>query len=404
MNYKIVRKCRVCDKKLKKLFRIAPQYIASAFVKKNKRNNIKIPMTPMLCNNCGLVQLQETVNPDLLYKEYFYRSNVSDTMKRDLQDVVNSVCKLVKHSSSALDIGCNDGLMMSLFPYYVTPFGIDPAQNIKPVTEITIIEDYFPSEKLGEIEKQFSIITCIACFYDFPEPNKAVMEMKRLLTKDGVICIQVSYLYDTIKDMNFYDFVHEHLAYYSLETLIYLMNKNGLEVFDASTNFVNGGSLRIMVGNKGKHKKTSNLEFLLLKEKMMRLRSKDTYLRFNSLVKLSAKKVVNYIRNQKGLVIALGASTKGNVLLQLCGLTKKDIPYISERAPHKVGLRTLGMDIELISEKEARAKKPTCMFVIPWNFKNEIVAREKNYIQKGGKLLFIMPYPYILDKKGERRI
>jgi len=402
-NYKNISKCRICGSKLTKLFSIAPQYIASTFVERNETVGIKIPLTPMLCAKCGLVQLKETVNPELLYKNYFYRSNVSNTMKRDLQNVVEEVCKLVelKKDDNILDIGCNDGLMLTMFPKgYIQ--GIDPAQNIQPVNrDIHILKDYFPSNKL---KLSYKIITSTAMFYDLEDPNEAVREMKRLLVDDGVICIQVSYLYDTIKDMNFYDFVHEHLEYYSLETLIYLMKKNGLEVFDASTNFVNGGSLRIMVGHPGQHKRTSNIEYLLLKEKMMRLRSRSTYTRFHDLIQLSAKKVVEYIKSQQGLVIALGASTKGNVLLQLCGLTKKEIPYISERSAHKVGLRNMGLDMLLISEEEARKKNPVCMFVIPWNFKAEIVEREKEYIQKGGKLLFIMPYPYILDKKGEHRL
>src|SRR3990167_3354295 len=405
MNYKLVRNCRICDSKLTKLFSISPQYIASTFVKNNKPTT-KIPMTPMLCQKCGLVQLKETVNPELLYKNYFYRSNVSDTMKLDLQNVVDEVQKQAKGfpysvGNRVLDIGCNDGLMLTMFNGAIV-VGIDPATNIKPVrNDLNIITDYFPSRK---IEGDFDIITCTACFYDFPEPNMAVQEMKRLLDEDGVICIQVSYLYDTIKDMNFYDFVHEHLEYYSLETLMYLMNKNGLEVFDASTNFVNGGSLRIMICHKGARKQSANLEYLLLKERLMRLRSKKTYKIFSDLIKAAAKKVSDYIRSQKGLVIALGASTKGNVLLHLCGLTKKDIPYISERATHKIGLRNLGLDMKLISEEEARKKKPVCMFVIPWNFKAEIVEREKEYIKQGGKLLFIMPYPYILDREGEYRL
>jgi SAM-dependent methyltransferase len=399
----IVTTCRICKTKLRRLFTIAPQYIASTFVRTNRNYpKIKIPMTPMLCPTCGLVQLRETVTPDLLFRKYFYRSNVSKTMNRDLQDVVRDVWGKAPHADRALDIGCNDGLMMTFFPPHIKTVGIDPAQNIIPVRNgLNIITDYFPSPRLT---LRYDIITSTAMFYDFSNPNTAVREMKKLLNEDGVICIQVSYLYDTIKDMNFYDFVHEHLEYYSLETLIYLMRRNGLEVFDASTNFVNGGSLRIMVGHPKKHEKSSNLEYLLLKEKMMRLRDVETYKIFHRLILMSAKKIVDYIKEQRGLVIALGASTKGNVLLQLCGIDKKMIPFISERSPHKWGLRNIGLDMKLISEEEARKKKPVCMFVIPWNFKAEIVAREEKYIQQGGKLLFIMPYPYILDKEGEHRL
>ena len=403
-NYTKVTHCRICGSLLTELFKIAPQYLASTFVKQNKKSDIKIPMTVMMCPICNLVQLKETVNPDLLYSQYFYRSNVADTMKKDLQELVDSVCKLVPNAKYALDIGCNDGLMMTMLSEYATPVGIDPATNIIPVDEdLTIIQDYFPSKQLDS--KEFDIVTSTACFYDFPDPNKAVKEMKKLLTKDGVICIQVSYLYDTIKDMNFYDFVHEHLEYYSLKSLKYLFERNGLKIFDATTNWVNGGSLRIYATHKNSKRPISdNIKYLLKKESILRLDDIDTYVWFSQLIKMSSKKVRDYILSQKGLVIALGASTKGNVLLQLCNLTKKEIPYISERAQHKIGLRNLGLDMKLISEEEAREKKPVCMFVIPWNFKDEIIEREKAYIENGGKLLFIMPYPYIVDLQGEHRL
>ena len=411
-NYKIIQKCRLCHSaKLTEVVKIKKQFIASTFVKTNKGNpkaKIKIPLTVLLCRSCGLVQLKETETPDLLYESYFYRSNVSNTMNRDLHDVVNDTCSQVKlkKRDAVLDIGCNDGLMISMFPNYLKRVGIDPAKNIDWShldKSIKIINDYFPSPQLKR--NFFKIITSTAMFYDLDDPNMAVKQIKNLLAPDGILCIQVSYLYDTIKDMNFYDICHEHLEYYSLKTLSSLMDRNGMSVFEASINAVNGGSLRVMVAHKESRRPTSrNLEYLLLREKVLQLEDPKTYDTFLDLIKLNTQRVKSYIESQKGLVIGLGASTKGNVLLQLCGIDKKILPYISERNLFKVGLRTLGTDIELISEEEARKLQPDCMFVIPWNFKNEIIEREKEYIVKGGKLLFIMPYPYIIDKNGETKL
>lgn len=406
------KSCRICkSKQLKTVVRIKPQYIASTFVKTNENNplaKIKIPLTLMLCTRCGLAQLRETVKQDLLYKNYFYRSAISNTMKRDLQDVVNEVTSRVtiKPGDRVLDIGCNDGLMLTMFPTKMKRMGIEPAKNIDWLhlpKSIEIVNDYFPNEKINKYK--FKIITATAMFYDLHEPNIAVKQIKGLLDKDGVCCIQVSYLYDTIKDMNFYDICHEHLEYYSLKTLQHLMEKNGMSIFDASTNAVNGGSLRVMVAHKeAKREKTSNIQYLLLKEKVLGLEKSETYKVFSKLIDINVQRVKSYLEKQKGLIIGLGASTKGNVLLQICGIDKKILPYISERNDFKVGLSTLGTDILLISEEKARKIKPSCMFVIPWNFKQEIVDREKEYLQKGGKLLFIMPYPYILTSSGETRL
>jgi len=411
-NFHNVAECRIChSSKIFPVVKIAPQFIASTFVETNKNNpksKIKIPLTLMLCKKCGLAQLQETVRPDLLYESYFYRSNVSNTMNRDLHNVVDDAMSRVdlKRGDKVLDIGCNDGLMLTMYPDYLDRVGIDPARNIdwsRLPKSIKIVNDYFPSPQLKK--SSFKIITSTAMFYDLNDPNAGVKQIKELLTKDGVACIQVSYLYDTIKDMNFYDICHEHLEYYSLKTLSYLMNKNGMEVFDASTNAVNGGSLRVMIAHSSaKREKSKNLEYLLLREKVLQLENPETYDTFSKLIKINTKRVKNYIQNQKGLVIGLGASTKGNVLLQLCEIGKDLLPYISERNHFKVGLKTLGTDISLISEEAARKLKPKIMFVIPWNFKDEIVAREKEYLNSGGKLLFIMPYPYVIDKDGETRL
>lgn len=410
--FKNVAECRVCgSKKLDTVVQIKPQFIASTFVKTNTNNpksKIKIPMTLLLCRNCGLAQLKETVCPDLLYESYFYRSNVSNTMNRDLRNVVSDAISRVKLKAgdAVLDIGCNDGLMLTFFPDTLERVGIDPAKNIdwSPLPKsIEIVNDYFPSKKLEG--QKFKIITTTAMFYDLDDPNKAVQDIKKILAKDGILCIQVSYLYDTIRDMNFYDICHEHLEYYSLKTLMYLMKRNDMEVIDASTNAVNGGSIRVMVAHKeAKRKPSDNLEYILLKEKVLRLEEQQTYSIFGKLIDMSARRVREYIKRQKGLVIGLGASTKGNVLLQLCEIDKKLLPYISERNPFKVGLYTLGTDMLLISEEEARGRNPACIFVIPWNFKSEIIEREKEYLEKGGKMLFIMPYPYVLDKFGETRL
>lgn len=404
-NFERLRQCRLCySPNLIELVKFAPQYIASTFVKEQPKEQIKIPLTLLMCGNCKLVQLYETVKPELLYKEYFYRSNVSDTMNRDLRDVVRDACARVRLTPDdyVLDIGCNDGLMLSMYPNSVYKVGIDPAENIDrsavPLDDNTeIIQGYFPQGLVGL--KQFKIITATAMFYDLDDPNRAVQEIKTLLHPEGVAVIQVSYLYDTIKDMNFYDICHEHLEYYSLKTLTELFERNGLNIIDASTNSVNGGSLRVIVGHEMKI--ASNQDKIWETETELKLDDPKTYKKFADTIQSSAKKVREYIQNQKGLVIGLGASTKGNVMLQICDIGKDLLPYISERNPFKVGLRTLGGDIELISEEAARKMNPDVMFVIPWNFKDEIVAREQEYIQNGGKLLFIMPKPYYIDKTGE---
>lgn len=417
--YTTIDKCRVCfSDSINEVLKLDPQYVATTFVKSNKNNmmsKIKIPLTLMLCKNCGLVQLKETVRSDLLYQNYFYRTSINDTMKRDLQDVVNHAVNNAKPISDdiVVDIGANDCTMIGMFPKNLNRIAVEPAKNIdwsNVDKSITIVNEYFSKDIVLKASggKKAKIVTATAMFYDFDDPNTATKDIKAILDDDGVCVIQVSYLLDTIKDMNFYDVVHEHLEYYSLKSINYLMENNGLTVIDASTNFVNGGSLRVLVT----HKENSNLkskryEEILAEEEKWNLEELDTYTKYENKIQIIIKKTKNFILKELssgGTVIGLGASTKGNVLLQICGIDKRLLPYISDRNKEKVGLRTLGTDIEIISEDKAHELNPSCVIVIPWNFKEEILEREKDYIRNGGKMLFLMPYPHYITKDGETKL
>jgi NDP-4-keto-2,6-dideoxyhexose 3-C-methyltransferase len=211
-----------------------------------------------------------------------------------------------------------------------------------------------------------------------------------------------------LENINFYDICNEHLEYYSLQVLETLMNMNGLKIVDASLNNVNGGSARVFIKHiDNPSQQTDQLKLLLEKELDLDLFNPQVYIDFYDKIKDLRDRIKNSMLSEieKGeLVLGLGASTKGNMLLQLFGIDNTMLPYISERNPDKVGLKTLGTDIELISEEKARELKPSCMLVLPWYFKDEIVEREQSYIQAGGKLMFPMPYPHIVTKDGEIKI
>ncbi|MEX0656163.1 MAG: class I SAM-dependent methyltransferase [Nitrosopumilaceae archaeon] len=418
-EFTTIEKCRVCySNTVTEVLKLGEQYVGTIFVESNEDNSmlrVKIPLTLMLCKNCGLVQLKETVKPDLLFKNYFYRTGVNNTMRRDLHDVIDYALKNVKIESGnyVLDIGANDCTMVSMFPQNLNRIALEPARNIDwgyVDKSITIVNDYFSKEVVLKVTngKKIKIITATAMFYDFDDPNVVAKDIKSILDENGICIIQVSYLLDTLRDMNFYDVVHEHLEYYSLRSIDYLMENNGLKVIDASTNFTNGGSLRILVTHKeNKISRSKRYEDILAEEKKWKLEDPQTYIQYGNKIQNVIKKLKDFILNEiknGGLIIGLGASTKGNMLLQICEIDKKLLPYISERNKGKVGLRTLGTDIEIISEEKARKMGPSCMLVIPWNFKEEILEREKEYIQNGGKMLFLIPYLHIIDKNGERKL
>jgi hypothetical protein len=416
-HYTTIDKCRICNcEELHEVLALEPQYIGSTFVKDNDTHpmaKIKVPLTLLLCKICGLVQLKETVNPELLYHDYFYRTNVNDTMKKDLKELVDSVIRkseTLEVGDCVVDIGANDMTMLSMFPDVLLRVGVEPAKNIswENVDEsIHIINDYFDGDLIRKqigLNRKVKIISSCACFYDMPDPNKTVSDIKNLLAEDGIAVIQVSYLLNTVRDMNAYDLCHEHVEYYSLETLIRLFNKYDLSVFDASLNGVNGGSLRIYATHKeNKWPKSEGLRHILGRERQFKLDEVETYQKWEKDIEKLKTVVNNWLSNLEedgGNFIGIGASTKGNVLLQLLGIDKTRMPYISDRSQAKVGLKTLGTDILLISEEEARKLNPSCMVLLPWNFEHEIIKREKEYIENGGIIFVPLPYPHYYTKEG----
>lgn len=416
--YKNIDKCRICgSKQLDVMIEIKEQFISQGFVKSNniKFPHEKVPQTLMLCKECGLVQLRETVDPDVLYREYYYRSAINDTMRKDLNDVVQDAMSRVELEDNdvVVDIGANDGTMIQFYPDRLKRIGVEPAQNIdwSGVDEsVTIVNDYFTSKSLqSELgDKKVKIFTCCAMFYDLDDPNSFVRDIKECLDENGVWCIQLSYIILMLKNVNFYDICNEHLEYYSLHVLDYLMQRNGLKIVDASLNDVNGGSARVFVVHQNSlQHRSDRLNELLAEEIKMKIFDRLTYADFKEKIDEFRGKIQKCIDEELSLgnmVMGLGASTKGNMLLQTFGITKDNMKYISERNPDKVGLRTLGTDFELISEEDARAINPSMMIVLPWYFKDEIRKREKEYLENGGKLLFPMPIPHIVNSVGEIKL
>jgi len=418
-EFSVITSCRICQSKsLTSLLLLEPQYLTSSFVKTNENNpmsKIKIPLTLLLCDNCGLVQLKETTDPNLLFINYFFRTSKNHYIKENFQQIIQILLKYVKITNDdfAIDIGANNCEFISMFPKFLKKIAIEPAKNIsweKTDSSITIINDFFQIEPILKITKgkKAKIITATAMFYDFTDPNLAIENIKSILDKDGICAIQVSYLLDTVRDLNPFDIVHEHLTYYSLKSLDFLMQKNDMSIIDASTNDVNGGSLLVFVTHKENSiPKSKNVESILSNEEKWKLDSPETFLPLKNNIKDIVKKTQKFLSdeiNLGGNIIGFGASTKGNSILQICGMNKSFLRYIAENNEDKIGLCTLGTDFKIISENDANDLKPSLLFVLPWNFKKEIIKNQQEFIKKDGKLLFIMPYLHFIDKNGENLI
>ncbi|MBI5122703.1 methyltransferase domain-containing protein [Candidatus Roizmanbacteria bacterium] len=398
--------CRICkSKKLIPIFSIGKQFLADFSI--NTQKTQSFPLDLILCESCSLVQLAHTTPPHLLYTEnYGYQSGINNSMQQELKNIVETTLKIqpLDKDDIAIDIGANDGTLLNCYPSSVTKIGFEPVKKFSKFPsnkKNIIISDFFNYKAFSKQldnkfkEKQAKIITAISMFYDLEHPNEFIVDIVKLLDKKGVFVIQQNYLAEMIKQNAFDNIVHEHLEYYSLHSLEYLLKKHNLEVFDVLVNNTNGGSFRTYIGFIGEHKKNlKNLNAMRKNEEKMMLYKKEGYMSFVNKIKSIKKQLRAFIKkeNKKGKKIYLyGASTRGNTLLQFCSLDNSHIAAAVERNSEKWGKMFVSVSIPIISEEQARKEKPDYMLVLPWFFKKEFLQREQEYLKQGGHFIFPLP-------------
>jgi len=264
-------------------------------------------------------------------------------------------------------------------------------------SHITLITDFFNSKNFKKNfgNNKAKIITSIAMFYDLEEPLEFVREVYDILSDNGVWVLEQSYM-PLMLEVNAFDTIcHEHLEYYRLKQIHWMMEKVGFKIINIEFNQINGGSFSVTVAkSKSPFSETPSLETLLLDEKKKGLDTSKPYNEFRKKVfqfKIQIRELLNKIHNEKGLVLGYGASTKGNVILQFTEITPKDIPYIGEVNIDKYGCYTPGTLIPIVSEDEARKMNPDYFFVFPWHFKESILEKEKAKPSNKTALLFPLP-------------
>ena len=396
-----IKSCRSCkSKKLVKLYSLGNQYFTGIFPS-NKHS--KIPrgnLGMLICNNCKLLQLDENFDSNEMYGDnYGYMSSLNKSMISHLYLKALNLKKKydLKSKKSILDIGSNDGTFLAFFNKNFSLFGCDP--TIKKFgkfyrKDIIKIPNFFSSNLFKNIK--FDLITSISMFYDLPDPLKFAKEINSILKKDGVWHIELSYMPMMIKNRSYDTICHEHLEYYSLKSLKYLLTKAGLKITNLSFNQINGGSIEVDVVKKSsKYKECKDLiNWVLESEHVNQYNEIKKHKSFyNDCLnhKKLLKKLLVTLKKQNKKVVGYGASTKGNVLLQFCGINSKIINNIAEVNKYKFNRYTPGSKIKIVSEKSVRLKKPDYMLVLPWHFKDYIVKRERNFLKNGGKLIFPLP-------------
>jgi hypothetical protein len=394
---------------------LGEQFVTN-FVEASDKDALKAPLDLVLCDSatgCGLLQLKHTLNHDVLYKKYWYKSGLSTTMVKALANIVSCATQLVPLSSGdiVVDIGANDGTLLRQYktPAVIT-VGFEPSNLHELAVEGTskIINDYFNHEAFKKEfgDKKAKVITSIAMFYDLENPNSFVEDIRKCLHKDGVWIIQMNYLGLMLEENTFDNISHEHLEYYSFFSLQHLLNKHELEAFDVELNDVNGGSFRIYVKHKGSALQgfpdaQKRLTDFTEKEAKMGLDRLETYKAFAQRINTIKNDLLRFLRQEKlrgKKLFIYGASTRGLVVLQYAGVDNKLIEMAADMNPDKWGKYIVGTGIPIVSIDEYRKHKPDYLFVLPYHFLEEIELQEKSFLESGGKMVVAIPKFKVISK------
>lgn len=364
------------------------------------------PLELVWCPDSGLVQLAHVYEPGEMYGEnYGYRSGLNQSMVRHLTQKIGHLERIadLKAGDTVLDIGSNDATSLKA---YRTPslnrIGIDPTgakfRQYYP-DDIKLVPDFFSAKNFDSVSKQRAkIVTSIAMFYDLEDPVQFAREIAQVLAPDGIWHFEQSYMPSMLRTISYDTVCHEHVEYYSLQVVSYILAAADMKVIDVQMNGVNGGSFAVTAAHKASSRKPNSavVEWLLAQEERMGLGTPRPYREFEDRVfrhREDLRRLLIGLRDAGKKVIGYGASTKGNVTLQFCGIGPDLVTAIAEVNPDKFGHFTPGSHIPIISETEARAMKPDYFIVLPWHFKDGIIAREAEYLASGGKMIF--PFPEI---------
>lgn len=392
--YKTYEHCRISGStNLVPFFKLNTA-LAGAFLKSPKEfeTEQKFPLTVSFCPDSGLVQVNEVISGDVLFKNYFYKTGAIGTLVTHFQGLAKKIAGM--KPKSVLEIGCNDFTMLkNLVGKVEYIHGVDPSDVAdKNLPEGILLSNTFFNEEWAKHHNKpkFDVISASNCFAHIEDIDSVTRGIRRVLNKKGVAIIEVHWLGSLIKNLQFPFIYHEHMYYYSLQSMSYLLEKHGLEVVDIEKIDVHGGSIRFFVGHKGVRLKSQRVRELAKEEFEMGLHKTETYLDFQKKVEKLGKELkreLQAIRSNGQTVCGYGASGQANTLMAFWNITREDLPYIVDDSPLKIGCFTPNNHIPIVKRDYLRLDKPEYVLCLAYTFYEEI--RAKLPMQKG----WIVPLP-----------
>ena len=400
--------CRFCAKDLNHTcVDLGMSPLCESYISEQQRNQMEpfYPLHVYVCDNCYLVQLEEYVAPEDIFTEYAYFSSYSTGwLKHSETYVQNMVDRFnLDRNHLVVEVASNDGYLLQYFVDKKIPvLGIEPAINVAKVAEeigVTTLVKFFgqkTAEELGEQGKQADLLLGNNVLAQVPDVNDFVRGMKILLKPHGIITMEFPHLMKLIEENQFDTIYHEHFSYFSFYSVEKIFSEHGLILFDVEEIPTHGGSLRIYACHRGDSSKYVDQRVIDLREKEAEagVNGLAYYVRFQENVIETKRKILDFLISvkRKGKMVAgYGAPGKGNTLLNYCGVRTDFIDYTVDRNPYKQGKYLPGTHIPIFHPDKIYETKPDYVFILPWNFKDEIMEQMTDIQDWGGK--FVLPIP-----------
>lgn len=404
--FKTISNCRICGgDHLATVMALGDQALTGVFPRSRSEKVTTGPVELVKCfaaDGCGLVQLKQSYDLSEMYGlNYGYRSGLNASMVRHLQSKVSKILAsgVLELGDLVIDVGSNDATTLLAYPQdRYKLIGVDPT-GIKFASyypaEVTLIADFFSAEAIATrlAGKKAKVITSFSMFYDLEDPINFACEIEGALADEGVWIFEQSYLPSMLRTNSFDTICHEHLEFYALKQINWIADKAGLKVLDVEFNEVNGGSFSITAAKRNSKRQVNTewLEKILEDEDALGLDTASAFDAFKIRVEEARAALTDFLEEAKSngkTVCGLGASTKGNVLLQYFGINDKLVREIGEVNEDKFGSFTPGTFIPLVPEKQVLASNPDYLLILPWHFREFF---ESLPAMKGRSLVFPLP-------------
>ena len=408
MNYRLYKHCRFCNgKNIHRILNLGNMPLAGGFLKdpSDFRKEKRYPLELYFCKDCLLVQVNTVINKNILFKNYYYSSSSINTLIKHFEDFGKTLRKIYRGKKFIVEIGSNDGIFLKILNKNgFKTLGVDPSVNLtRPLIKngINVINDFFSEKVAKNIVNKFGradIVVSSNTLAHIENMHDVAKAIKRVLKDDGILIFENHYLVNLLTE-NQYDMIyHEHQYYYSVMTLINFFNLYDMEIFNVEKIPVHAGSIRVFVQNKkrGKNSISKNVSKFLSKEKKLEIDKLVTYKKFEMNIKKNKNdilKLVISLKKHNKKIVGYGASGRGTVISNYCGLGNKFLEYVIDDSKVKQGCYTPGNHLEIYSSKTLLTDKPDYVILFAWSFIKEIKQRNKKYLDNGGK--FIVPLPKV---------